>query len=429
MLELCRRGGVAVNVITAPAPGVQLDTATLQWLPWRTGGDVLHIPTFDETCSSQLADSLRHWITQMQGSAYDCVVKLRCSKGLSCKSLLAPWKAAASSPDQSAFEIPRLSPDSSMTFVLEPETEEEDEDTFYTRRDHRKQLYIQAAVLYTNTHGERLLRVHTTAVGVVTTVRALYQSVSVAPLITFIFKQAISVCLDQKQGSKILPRDMLLEFCLQVLAVYRRHCHSMEIDGPTLVTSRRLSMLPLYILSARKLLYFIMNSPEHQGNTDEHLRRLCRMPVHSVMAALYPRVYPLPAAVHEGADLPYQCYTLQEQVTMGTSPAYLITNGFGAWFYEVEGSGSPKKIPRAALRRNAEVLCQRLQEAMEPSPVWMPLKDLPRLNGSATPGGDDLSWQDQVLLSTLFVEDEGVTEMSYADWIQFLYTQVLQMVD
>lgn len=425
MLEVCRKSTVAVSCVTS---GADLDTATLQWLSWRTGGDVLHFPAFNAACQTQLSGTLHHFLLQMQGSAYGCMFKLRCSKNLACKSMIAPWPAAASSTDQSHFELPRLTPDSCASFVLEPDNEpENDEDMNWGRRDTRRQLFVQAAVLYSNTHGERLLRVHTMVAGVASTIKGVCQSVSITPLIVLMLKQAVMAWLDPKSGSKVLPRDGLLTFCLQVLAIYRRSSHISESGRPALILSKRLCLLPLYVLAARKLLYYITDSPDNRGCEEEQLRRLLRMPVHSIMAALYPRVYPLPAATEDG-DLPQPCITLVDQVVQGGSPAYLITNGLGAWYYEAEAATSPQSTDSPSssidLRQNALELSQMLQQVLTPSPVWMPLRDLPKLRGLSA---ESLPWQEQVLLSTLFIEDEGVTDMGYAEWIQFLHAHVLRM--
>lgn len=78
-----------------------------------------------------------------KASAYGCVVKLRASKGMFCKSLVAPWPAAASSEDSSAFEVPRLSPDTSFAFCLEAEPEEEIDDPYYRREVVKRQLFAQ----------------------------------------------------------------------------------------------------------------------------------------------------------------------------------------------------------------------------------------------------------------------------------------------
>lgn len=333
------------------------------------------------------------------------------------------------------------------------------------KRDKRH-LYIQAAILYTNTKGERLLRTHTIAINTISSVRLAYQSVNLPPLMTLLMKQAALMALEPSPNAKQLPRDFLLEFCLQALGNYRKRCFEYIPSPKNLVASKQLLLLPLYVLSGRKLLYSMIGGKEEKVNSEESLQRLLRMSVHSMMVALYPRVYPLPAPAHEGCDLPRSTPALEEHVARGSSPAYLITNGFGIWYHNLD-AGDPKTKTDAAaaekLRANAIQLAERIREDLEPSPAWIPLTELARLPstvaaaeaaekanqwasdapspmryGSRTPGGrtpggpritgtptsDSFSWPEKVLLSTLFVEDTGVTEMSYEQWVKFLQQQV-----
>lgn len=442
MHRSCCRTGVAVSAVTATVDG---DASRLHWLPWRTGGDVLHLPNFTATATHSISSQLQHWMQKMQGSAYNCVVKLRCSKGLSCRALLAPWPAAASSEDHSAFEVPRLSPDMSVTFSLVPEIEP-DPDEDYVRARERKTFAVQAAILYTNCKGERLLRTHTRSLNVISSVRQVFNSINIGPLMAFLVKQAVMIALDPTQNAK-LPRDMLLESCIQILTSYRRRCLDYNTNSvkKTLVTCRQLHLMPLYVLAARKLLYALMSYKDDKVQT-EALQRILRMPIHNLMIALYPRVYPLPGNTPESVDLPRHCLALEEQVSRGPAPAYLITNGLGMWYHQ---SGD-----QPDLREAAGELAERIREVLQPVSDWIPLHDLPKLSvlkteekimqeatpsgrpryGSRTPSAvvtkqtEHISWPEKVLLSSLFVEDTGGTEMSYPDWVCFLQEQIASRI-
>mmetsp|Transcript_129574 Transcript_129574/g.414436 ORF Transcript_129574/g.414436 Transcript_129574/m.414436 type:complete len:410 (-) Transcript_129574:287-1516(-) len=403
----------------------------------------------------------------MQASAYGCVVKIRCSKGLACRSLLAPWPPAASSAaDGSAFEVPRLSPDASFSFILRVEPEAENEDDAYSRRydASRKQLYAQLAVLHTNSLGERLLRVHNCMINVLPSVRVVYQQLNVEPLVCILVKQAAALALEQTDAatSKSLPRDCLLEFCLQTLASYTRHCQGSEIRPNMLVIGRQLQLLPLYILGARKLLYTATADTQDKAHGEDFLKRLLRMPVHSLLAAMYPRIYPLPARVEEGSTaLPPAGRATTRILESGQAKAYLVASSLGTWFHyrgsspcssprgdgsegkdptakgklqvveeDVQARANPENTPetraseRVELWRSAEALTQRLRERLAPGPCWMPLRELPQLpEKSKTSLNLGVSWTDKILLSGLLVEDEGVTEMNYSDWVQFVHSQ------
>jgi len=347
-LELCIQGGVAVSTVTAPLHReTPMDLTTLQWLPWRTGGDVLHLPSLgssEQSAAPVLAQHLRHWAVRMEASAYRCVVKLRCSKGLRCTTLLAPWGPAASAADGSAFELPRLTPDAAVTFVLKPEPDDGDMDE-YGRCSYRQELFAQVVVLYTNCNGERLLRVHTAPIGVADSVRAVYQSMSAGPLIAMMLKQAAATVLGrQKPGRKQLtPGDSMLEALLQILVCYRRYCCNGRGALNLLVIEKTLCLLPLYVLSARKLLYSLKGNASTEGlmspaEADSVLRGILRMPVHSIMAMLYPRVVALPnshcsPASRGAAGGPAgPCPCLLEHVARGPSQAYLVADGVTVWF-------------------------------------------------------------------------------------------------
>jgi hypothetical protein len=437
----CIKGGVAVNTVVAQASGVQLDLHALQYLPWRTGGDALHLPNFNiqESCPT-LVNEIQHWAERMQSSAYGCVFKLRCSKGLRCSTLFAPWPAASSSPDGSAFELPRLTPDTTFAISLQPELDPDGDDDVMRRQSERKrQLFIQAAVLYTNGEGDRLLRIHTTMISVAYSVRAVYQSVSMAPLIAMMLKQAAVMALDRSKSAKVQPKDHLLNLCLQILAAYRRHCYTSDIGPHCLVVCKTLCLLPLYTLAARKLIYYF-NLEKDETCRDDYFRRILRMPIHSILVALYPRAHalPVPTETEEGSRtmsdaivdsrnleraMATPCPLIQEHVVKGPSPAYLIANGFDTWLLTTESGASLGDLASQTLVKMADKAREHLQEKLKPSLHRMALGRLPPFTDNP-----QQTWQEKVRIATLLVEDEGGTEMSYCEWVEFLQGHIMNMV-
>jgi len=353
--------------------------------------------------------------------------------------LVAPWPAASSSSDGSAFELPRLTPDCSFAITIRTDVDNDGEDDVVRRReDRKKQLFVQAAILYTNGEGERLLRIHTTVINVAFSVRVVYQSVSVAPLVALMLKQAAALALNRKKVAKTQPKDQLLNLCLQILATYRRHCYTSDLGTQCLVVSKTLSLFPLYILAARKLIYSF-NMEKDDACRDQKLLEILRMPVHSIVAALYPGTYALPVpsanedregdkvadAINDTTNLERAlatpCPALQEHVAKGPSPAYIIANGFNAWLLKTESGNSLDDQATEEIKVLAEKAYERLQERFQPTANPMALGELP--SGTA-----ELTWQEKVRMAALFVEDEGATEMSYTDWVEFLQGHVMHMV-
>jgi hypothetical protein len=249
-------------------------------------------------------------------------------------------------------------------------------------------------------------------------------------------KQAVVSALDKSKKNNVQPKDQLLNTCLQILANYRRHCYTSDVGA--LAVSKTLSLFPLYILAARKLIYYL-NLEKDDASREASLLQVLRMPIHSMLVALYPRAHalPVPSANAEDAGdqlatavrdsnnleraLATPCPALQEHVAKGPSPAYIIANGENAWLLKTE-SGSPVEEQTAhAISQLALKACEHIQEQLQHSASPMSLNELPKI-------ADENTWQEKARLATLFVEDEGATEMSYTEWIEFLQGHVMHMV-
>lgn len=473
-VQICLKRGVAVSFASPVATAVtQPDPSALnqlQRLSWRTGGEILHLPPIG-AAPSNLIEILRHWAMKTQASAYDCVVRLRCSRRLRCESILAPWVVNSNVKDPSAFEISRISPDNTFTFVLKPEfevqAEEEWSPTAYSMREtYQRYLYAQVVILFRNTKGERLLRSHTVSFQVVNNVKQVFQNISIAPMMALIVKEAAARALDSR-SAKAPAKDLIASFTLQLMSTFCQQCYCLESGSvPSLVCSKRLVLLPLLALSARKLLYGLSAAVHEQAQADENLQTLLRMPIHSIMVLLYPKVFPLSAPVYdEEAELPEPLPCSEELLWGGRAPAYLITNGLGIWYWFPSGAVIESSDPevQAALTESILAAAEQIRHSLFPSPTWIPLAQLPRppaplqvsasptspptsICGSSTasqgrgaassaatpcraspkgsPRDSHLSWPDKVLMSTLFVEDEGVMDVSYPDWLQFLQEKV-----
>lgn len=432
MLSSCIKGGVAVSAITAPAPTVQLDVATLQWLAWRSGGDAFHLPDFNPhsaTHTSQLLGTVHHWALSMMRSAYGCVFKLRTSRGLHCKSLIAPWSAAASSLDSSAFEISRLSPDSTVTCMLQADVEGDEDTSPYRDSDRRRYHYVQTVVLYSNARGERLLRVHTVPVGMASTARFTYQTVSIAPLMALLMKTAADLALRPKRNGKQqqAPKDYLLSILLNVVVHCAKLLNTQELAGRGFALAKKVALLPLYVLSARKLLIHIK---EVQGETDRGmLQGILRMPIHTLMALLYPRAYVLVPKQDDCQqtggltlpmpELPNPCIPWQDILSAENAPILLFANGTDVMVHETQAAENLEEATAYKMQQRTTACYKRLVESLDPSQAWTPLRVLPKISSLPTAPASE-----KALLATLFVEDEGFNEMSYKDWISYVEAEV-----
>jgi len=269
----CLAGGVAVSVFCCPGFNSYVDVATLSLVPRRTGGDVMHIPSFDPRRDGE---QLHHMIarTMVQASVYSCVFKLRCSKGLVVDTMHATWDAEVI--DQSTFHISRMSPDSTAVFTV----------SHAERIEDQKHIYIQAACLYTDKYGRRLIRVHTLQLPITTSLSNVFRYTEIDAVTNLLLKQAASAALAGNGAFK----DKLTKACVDMLHAYRINCASMTSTGQ-LILPESLKLLPLYIGSIRKMAAFRSGSDIRVDDRMAGLIRMLGLPIWQTAPLVYPRIY------------------------------------------------------------------------------------------------------------------------------------------
>merc|ERR1719478_927178 len=79
----CLAKGVAVSAFLAPPLGVYIDASSLSLVPRRTGGEVHYLVGFNPARDGERLHYLvSRVVVQGGATAYSCIFKLRCGKGL-----------------------------------------------------------------------------------------------------------------------------------------------------------------------------------------------------------------------------------------------------------------------------------------------------------------------------------------------------------
>jgi len=112
----------------------------------------------------------------------------------------------------------------------------------------------------------------------------------------------------------------------------------------------------------------------------------------------------------------------------GLSPdARLVFSSLGSWIDlpSRQGDAAPPELSQE-LWQSAEELSARLCNSQGAAAAFPPVRWLPRGGGAGLGSSlfDGASWEDKVLLSALFVEDDGATEMGYPEWVHFLQEEL-----
>ncbi|OCF56260.1 protein transporter SEC24 [Kwoniella mangroviensis CBS 10435] len=311
--------GVGINTFIFPE--VYCDVASIGALSAVSGGEVFFHPKFqpvrDRTLLHQEIQS-----TITRETVYNVTVRIRCSNGLRVSDHLGNFYQRS----MTDLEFATLDSGKSFVGVMKHEG---------SRLDDRQPAYVQVAILYTTSQGERK-------------VRLLNMNFSVTSLIGNVFKFA-----DQEAGVGVLLkgavsqmptrslRDIkkaLTERCNRVLLMYRKHCAPAVQQGQ-LILPEGFKLLPLYTLCMLK------SKPLKGGNVTSdvrvhYMRQFKSLSATRTINLLYPKLL----AIHdlnESVGFPDDKGKLVLPTFMRASygwmvaeGAYLLSNGEVAmlWF-------------------------------------------------------------------------------------------------
>lgn len=419
----CNQQCVGVSCFCAPAPNASIDLATLSYVPRKTGGEVMFLPSFN---LQRDGERLHYAVSRivMQGTAYGCVFKLRCSKGLQVENMHATWDAEVI--DQSTFNLARLSPDATAVFDI----------NHAERIEGVKFIYLQAACLYTNSAGQRLIRVHTLQLPATMSLSSVFRSTEIDSVSGVLMKVAAAAALDGGTGFK----EKITKVCVDVLHAYRISCASTTSTGQ-LILPESLKMLPLYVGAIRKMPAFRSGSDIRADERVYGLVRMLGLPIAMVAPLIYPRIYtvhPLdaragtPTGVGDNVYLP--CTITASLDKLLPSRMYLVDNGMSIQLYireeipailtEVFGVDSALEVGDA-LASQAELpeqgakildIVEQLRREKYRLP-WQPL----HVVTAATP--------EESRLFSMLAEDSVAGEMPYVEFLLHIHRMVQNKLD
>lgn len=150
---------ISVDIFAASSQ--YLDLFSLAALPRQTGGSIYYYPGFAaQRDARKLGAELAHNLGRSTG--WEAVMRLRCSKGVRVASFHGHLHVRSND----LVALPSISSDDTLVAQLALE------DSVVAGG----QVYVQCAVLYTNSQSERRIRVHTLALPVVAGVYELLES-------------------------------------------------------------------------------------------------------------------------------------------------------------------------------------------------------------------------------------------------------------
>lgn len=279
-----------------------MDLPTYATLTIRTGGDVQQYPYFTPTnivpAMNQLApinpisEEVQEKIIQELNNKFsrelgiEAVLKVRTSPGLRVGKYLGNFEERR----ENEADMAGIDSEKSILVTLQHDGNSIKEN---------EELYVQAALLYTTTAGQRRVRVHNLRLIASDSVQSVFRHADVDAIISYLVRTSVqtTITLDVRTVMKDL-----IDAAIEMLYSYRRHCASNSSPGQ-LILPESLKLLPLYLAVILKLPAFTVNKPPSKGmmtlnevttRVDTRiveLSALSCMPASRLVPYMYPRLY------------------------------------------------------------------------------------------------------------------------------------------
>ena len=405
-----------------------LDVASVYPLVSITGGDLHLFSRYAGQDAEKLHFALVRTLTRQQ--AFQVQMRVRVSSGLTVDSYIGHYHRKGATD----MEVSILDADKSFAICLKHEE----------RLKEGASYYIQAAMLYTNIQGERLIRVFNTVLRASSQVckshlASLYSLTDVQTLHNVLFKQSIMKLLDESVKT---IRDQWHSAVMACLLYYRQTAGSGARAGQ-MVFPEGMGILPLLTIATMKQAAFSLS----RVGPDLRMACVAKLKGLSVTGSFllcYPRVYSLhdlelqeqqPGSVGADGLLHLPNLVPAAGTKLLKAGVYLVDNGQALYLIigpevaesflnqcfgvaQFEDLAVLSTVPELESELNQRLLAI-IEEVRRRSPgLYQPLIFLPDSSPTAL---------QQV--RPLLVEDATPSELSYADYLMSLNRALLSKLE
>ncbi|CAG8538284.1 12091_t:CDS:10 [Funneliformis mosseae] len=227
----CVDSGICIDLFLFP--NTYTDIATIGLLSCLTGGETYYYPNFEvQRDGEKFAFELHQNITREFG--YNALMRIRCSNGLRVEEHFGNFNMR----NTTDIELAGIDSDKAFGALLK----------YDSKLDEKTEAYVQCALLYTTSTGQRRVRTHNLSVTVTTLLGNVFRHAEMDTTVNFLAKQAVSNTITKPLRD---IRDQITDKCVKILMSYRRHCASSSSPGQ-LILPEAFKLFPLYALTMLK---------------------------------------------------------------------------------------------------------------------------------------------------------------------------------
>ena len=249
------------------------DLATIGQVSNITGGNIYYYPTYNSTFDGEkLHYDMSRNLTRYIG--YDAVMKVRTSQGIN----ITEYITASGRRPLPDMEFSTIDSDTALNIYFKIDEKIIDSDS-----------YIQAAILYTNQYGQRVIRVINLAIGTSNDLITIFRCTDV---------EACSQLMLRKNFPNISTvnvntiRENIISLVVSILHSYRLNCANTSSPAQ-LILPESLKLLPLYSHSVLKMNILRLGNDIRPDDRSYDLHGLTKLPLNILSSLLYMKIYPI----------------------------------------------------------------------------------------------------------------------------------------
>jgi len=314
----CNRIQMCIDIFCCPPKFT--DVASLSVYSSVTGGQFYFYPAFfARKDGMKLKAEITRNLTRETG--WEAVMRVRMGKGLKCTNFHGHFMIRSND----LMALPTVDPDKAMHVDI----------GYEEQMVPHQMTYMQCALLYTTSQGERRIRVHTMAIPVVSDVGELFKACDSCATGAILAKLAAEkIRTTTIKDTVHIINKKVIDILKEYRQLYSTHLHPHN----KLILPETMKMLPLLALCMQKSA--LLKGP-NEVTTDERsniIFQVLSMPFDNMMKFFYPRMYPVhdlnqividkdTGAVTLPASLPLTLNSIKE------TGIYLLDNGMTCYLW------------------------------------------------------------------------------------------------
>ncbi|XP_022248910.1 protein transport protein Sec24C-like [Limulus polyphemus] len=222
----CVTAGCCVDLFLFPS--AYIDIATIGEVCRLSGGQVHKYSYFQtEVDGRRFLEDLKHSVRKTV--AFDVIMRVRTSTGIRPTDFYGHYYMS----NTTDVELAAVDEDKAITVEIKYDDKLPEEDG----------TYIQVAVLYTSSGGQRRLRVHNLELGTCSQLAVMYKNCELDTIINYFSKQGLRMVMEQTPR---YIKDYFINRSAQMLATYKKSCA--DYSSPSqFILPDCMKLLPLYV--------------------------------------------------------------------------------------------------------------------------------------------------------------------------------------